>query len=145
MRTQRHRRYLRPATTVLPGNGCWAKQTISASPNTSRWGSSRQGPAPVWVPAQRVERRRRDLNNPTQNVQAGTKYLKYLNERFDGNETKIIAAYNAGEGNVRRFGGIPPFKETRNYVKKVRNNEADFKQRVDSHIADVTASVGVVR
>ena len=87
----------------------------------------------------------RDLNNPTQNVQAGTKYLKYLNERFDGNETKIIAAYNAGEGNVRRFGGIPPFKETRNYVKKVRNNEADFKQRVDSHIADVTASVGVVR
>ena len=87
----------------------------------------------------------RDLTNPTQNIQAGTKYLKYLNERFDGNETKVIAAYNAGEGNVRRFGGIPPFKETRNYVKKVRNYEGDFKQRVNSHVADLTMPSGVVR
>ena len=79
----------------------------------------------------------RNLTNPTQNIQAGTKYLKYLNERFDGNETKVIAAYNAGEGNVRRFGGVPPFKETRNYVKKVRNYEADFKERVESHVAEV--------
>jgi soluble lytic murein transglycosylase-like protein len=79
----------------------------------------------------------RNLTNPTQNIQAGTKYLKYLNDRFDGNETKVIAAYNAGEGNVRRFGGVPPFKETRNYVKKVRNYEADFKERVESHVAEV--------
>ncbi|MEA2464080.1 MAG: hypothetical protein QOJ98_1827, partial [Acidobacteriota bacterium] len=42
----------------------------------------------------------RDLTNPVQNIAAGTKYLKYLHERFDGNETKMIAAYNAGEGNV---------------------------------------------
>ena len=84
----------------------------------------------------------RDLTNPTQNIQAGTKYLKYLNERFDGNETKVIAAYNAGEGNVRRFGGVPPFKETRNYVKKVRNYEGDFKELVDSHVAEVAAVGG---
>ncbi|HUP44561.1 MAG TPA: lytic transglycosylase domain-containing protein, partial [Thermoanaerobaculia bacterium] len=89
----------------------------------------------------------RDLMNPTQNIQAGTKYLKYLNERFDGNETKVIAAYNAGEGNVRRFGGIPPFKETQNYVKKVRNYEGEFKQRVDTHIAEArsNAAPGVIR
>ena len=79
----------------------------------------------------------RNLTNPTQNIQAGTKYLKYLNDRFDGNETKVIAAYNAGEGNVRRFDGVPPFRETRNYVKKVRNYEADFKERVESHVAEV--------
>ena len=85
----------------------------------------------------------RDLTNPVQNIAAGTKYLKYLNEQFKGNETKIIAAYNAGEGNVRRFGGIPPFKETRNYVKKVRNYETEFKERVDNHISDLTVPDGV--
>ncbi|HYC92712.1 MAG TPA: lytic transglycosylase domain-containing protein [Thermoanaerobaculia bacterium] len=84
----------------------------------------------------------RDLTNPQQNVAAGAKYLKYLHERFDGNETKMIAAYNAGEGNVKRFGGVPPFKETRKYVVKVRNYEKDFKTRVESHIAgDVSADL----
>ena len=82
----------------------------------------------------------RDLTNPQQNVAAGAKYLKYLHERFDGNETKMIAAYNAGEGNVKRFGGVPPFRETRNYLKKVRNYEEDFKNRVDSRIADATSA-----
>jgi len=80
----------------------------------------------------------RDLTNPAQNIAAGAKYLKYLNERFDGNETKVIAAYNAGEGNVKRFGGIPPFRETRSYVTKVRNYEQDFKNRVESRIADAS-------
>lgn len=82
----------------------------------------------------------RDLTNPAQNIAAGTKYLKYLNERFDGNETKVIAAYNAGEGNVKRFGGIPPFRETRSYVKKVRSFEQDFQNRVDSRMADASSS-----
>lgn len=81
----------------------------------------------------------KDLMNPSQNIAAGTKYLKYLNERFDGNETKVIAAYNAGEGNVRRFGGVPPFKETKNYLKKVRNYESEYKNRVENRIADARA------
>lgn len=81
----------------------------------------------------------RDLTNPAQNIAAGTKYLKYLNERFDGNETKVIAAYNAGEGNVKRFGGIPPFRETRSYVQKVRSFEQDFQNRVDNRLADASA------
>lgn len=86
----------------------------------------------------------RDLTNPVQNITAGTKYLKYLNERFDGNETKVIAAYNAGEGNVKRFGGVPPFKETRKYVSKVRNYEQEFKNRVENRIADAgTADVAL--
>jgi len=74
----------------------------------------------------------RDLTNPAQNIAAGAKYLKYLHERFDGNETKVIAAYNAGEGNVQRFNGVPPFRETKQYVSKVRNFEQDFKNRVES-------------
>jgi soluble lytic murein transglycosylase-like protein len=77
----------------------------------------------------------RDLTNPVQNISAGTKYLSYLHGRFNGNETQVIAAYNAGEGNVKRFGGVPPFRETRNYVSKVQNFEQDFKNRVDNHVS----------
>ncbi|MGA7617403.1 MAG: lytic transglycosylase domain-containing protein [Thermoanaerobaculia bacterium] len=77
-----------------------------------------------------------NLTDPAQNVKAGAKYLKYLSERFDGNERKMIAAYNAGEGNVRRFGGIPPFKETRDYVRKVFDAREDFSSQVQDRVAD---------
>ena len=74
----------------------------------------------------------RDLTNPSQNIQAGAKYLRYLSDRFNGDNTKMIAAYNAGEGNVRRFGGVPPFRETRNYVQRVASFQQDLSERVDS-------------
>ena len=64
----------------------------------------------------------RDLYDPEQNIDAGVKYIKYLQTQFDGNLKKTIAAYNAGEGNVRRYGGVPPFGETQTYVKRVMNN-----------------------
>lgn len=64
----------------------------------------------------------RNLYDPEQNVEAGAKYLKYLEKRFEGNLKHQIAAYNAGEGNVRRYKGVPPFRETRTYVKKVMQN-----------------------
>lgn len=83
-----------------------------------------------------------DLTNPTQNVTAGAKYLRYLNKQFDGNQEKVIAAYNAGEGNVRRFRGVPPFKETRQYLERVRNFQQDLGQRVDSAVADMQVSGG---
>lgn len=82
-----------------------------------------------------------DLTNPAQNITAGTKYLRYLNDRFDGDTQKAIAAYNAGEGNVRRFGGVPPFRETRNYVSRVRNFQRDLGDRLEGHAADTAAIV----
>jgi soluble lytic murein transglycosylase-like protein len=73
-----------------------------------------------------------DLTDPAQNIQAGAKYLRYLTDRFSGDQQKAIAAYNAGEGNVRRFNGVPPFKETQNYVQRVRTFQQDLGARADS-------------
>lgn len=58
--------------------------------------------------------------DPAQNIEGGTKYLAYLQHQFS-NPNHVIAAYNAGPGNVKKYGGIPPFRETKNYVIKVND------------------------
>jgi soluble lytic murein transglycosylase-like protein len=57
-----------------------------------------------------------------QNVYAGTKLLRWLLKRFDGNVALALAGYNAGEGSVDKYDGIPPYKETENYVRKITAN-----------------------
>ena len=61
------------------------------------------------------------LFDPEQNIAAGTAYLAWLSKRYRGNLDFIIAAYNAGEGAVDDHGGIPPYRETRDYVKRVQS------------------------
>ena len=67
--------------------------------------------------------------DPVENIAAGTKYLRYLVDRF-GDQRLALAAYNAGEGNIERFGGIPPFEETQNYLRKVATRAHLYRQRV---------------
>ena len=76
-----------------------------------------------------------NLNDPAQNISAGAKYLRYLTDRFNGDTEKAIAAYNAGEGNVRRFNGVPPFRETQQYVQRVNNFQQDLGNRVSGQVA----------
>ena len=65
--------------------------------------------------------------DPTQSINAGAKYLKQQLDAFGGDVTKALAAYNAGPGAVKRFGGVPPYSETQNYVRIVQANAAAYR------------------
>jgi hypothetical protein len=63
-----------------------------------------------------------DPHDAAANIKAGTKYLAWLLKRFDGDVTLALAGYNAGEGAVDKYNGVPPYNETQNYVRKIVAN-----------------------
>jgi soluble lytic murein transglycosylase-like protein len=70
-----------------------------------------------------------DPFDPQQNIAGGTLYLAQMSELFGGNLRLTLAAYNAGPGNVQRYGGVPPFPETRQYINAV----LDARRRYQSN------------
>lgn len=71
-----------------------------------------------------------DSFDPVENIQGGAKYLKYLLDLYKGDYPRALAAYNAGEKAVARYGGIPPYVETQNYVTQVQRR-VDARRRTD--------------
>jgi soluble lytic murein transglycosylase-like protein len=67
----------------------------------------------------------KNLYDPHNNLEAGVQYLKFLLARFPGDLKRAVAAYNAGPGAVRKYKGIPPYRETQQYVKRVMKNFQD--------------------
>jgi hypothetical protein len=107
-----------------------AKGLMQLMPRTGRWMGAQ------------------NLYDPEQNIDAGVKYIKYLNARFNGDLRKTIAAYNAGEGNVKRYRGVPPFRETRTYVRRVLTNYdkrtkqlEDYKKREGGSVPEADGTL----
>ncbi len=60
-----------------------------------------------------------DLSDPASNLEAGVRYLAWLSKRFEGDLSHVLAAFNSGEGTVDRFEGVPPYRETREYIRRI--------------------------
>ncbi|MCW2236471.1 transglycosylase SLT domain-containing protein [Azospirillum canadense] len=79
--------------------------------------------------------------DPEQNLRGGMKYLRWLLAYFDGNVSLALAGYNAGEGAVLQYKGVPPYRETQDYVEKVRSV---YPRRSHPHDPSVVRSAGLV-
>lgn len=88
----------------------------------------------------------RNVFDPVQNIRGGMAYLRWLMATFQGDVTLVAAAYNAGEGNVERYLGVPPFAETRMYVYKiVKATGGQIEHRFDPTIAPASKSLPLIR
>jgi len=95
-----------------------------------------------------------DIFDPAENVEGGVKYLRFLMDRYEGDDVRTLAAYNAGEGAVDQYDGMPPYRETVDYVDRVRrwyrfvggvSDEGPAAPRVSSRVDEAGALVFEMR
>jgi soluble lytic murein transglycosylase-like protein len=88
------------------------------------------------VPETALRFRVKNVFDPVQNVRGGVAYLRWLLAYFEGEVSLVAAAYNAGERSVERYGGVPPYEETRAYVRRILAHVGAVPQPYDASIAD---------
>jgi len=87
----------------------------------------------------------RNPYDPAQNIRGGTAYLRWLLAYFEGDVTLVAAAYNAGEGTVERYRGVPPYVETRAYVRKIVDAVGALVQPFDGSVTRPSAQMALLR
>ena len=84
-----------------------------------------------------------NVHDPVQALDGGAKYLRQQLDRFGGDVARALAAYNAGPGAVERFGGVPPYAETQEYVRRVQANAAEYRASASDRTSALSASPSV--
>lgn len=87
----------------------------------------------------------RNPYDPAQNIRGGLTYLRWLLAYFEGDVSLVAAAYNSGEGTVERYRGVPPYKETRNYVKRILKSVGARAHPFDHKIAAPSPALALIR
>lgn len=128
---QRYAAIIKSASQAYGVDASLVHAVISAESNYNARAVSRTGAQGIMQLMPDTARRYgvRDSMDPSENIHAGTKYLRDLLAMFKGRLELALAAYNAGENAVIRSGGIPPYAETRNYVPRVLGFYKDFQKR----------------
>jgi soluble lytic murein transglycosylase-like protein len=83
--------------------------------------------------------------DPAQNIRGGLTYLRWLLAYFEGDVSLVAAAYNSGEGTVERYKGVPPYKETRNYVQRIIRSVGMLAHPFDPKFADPSPALALIR
>ena len=94
---------------------------IRAESNYDRFAVSSKGALGLMqlMPATAIQYGVKNVFDPTENIEGGVKYLKDLIQLYNGKTKLVLAAYNAGQEAVKKYNGIPPYRETRNYISKI--------------------------